>query len=417
MTYIMFKQACFKYVFCLAFMLSFILSIFFIPQLHMDKTYPSVFSNNTVFKQECVFNNKPMKERKIPIPTLFDRNEGETKVYNDFYDMRKKHIEMTKCSQPFMKMFKTARIQTKNGIYADVQLGTFPSEKDRSFSGDWIVFMKRFSNVHAHILIDHFPGIAILREMYPKSFKFLLYDAPLLKKMLTWLDPNFVLNRVVWLKNKELVQIQGRLSFLEPNPKSFNTRYAAYSNALRRWIQEVKGPKLKSLNSSNNKRSLVLYLSRSAGAGHARKVNPLHQKDIIHAIRLAMKKHHKTEKLVVFTGVDKNNTPISLEEQFDLFTSAETLIGPHGGAFANIMWMGLLETERRPNVLEFLIGPESHQVQPSKSLIPFRKTFYTLFNGASWVNYYHVLYAPNSTHMNTYINLQSFNDALDNIWE
>lgn len=73
----------------------------------MDKTYPSVFSNNTVFKQECVFNNKPMKERKIPVPTLFDRNEGETKE-EYYYDMRKK--DMTKCSQPFMKIFKNARI-------------------------------------------------------------------------------------------------------------------------------------------------------------------------------------------------------------------------------------------------------------------------------------------------------------------
>lgn len=383
----------------------------------MDKTYPSVFSNNTVFKQECVFNNKPMKERKIPVPTLFDRNEGETKE-EYHYDMRKK--DMAKCSRPFMKMFKNARLQTENGIHADVQLGTFPSEKDRSFSGDWIVFMNRFSHVHAHILIDHFPGIAILREMYPKPSKFLLHDAPALKKMLTWLDPNFVLNRVVWLKNKELIQIQGSLSFLDQNPNRDFARYRneAYSNALRRWIQEVKGPKLKSLNSSNNKQSLVLYLSRSAGAGHARAVNPLHEMDIIHAIRLAMKKHHKTEKLVVFTGVDKNNTQISLEEQFDLFASAETVIGPHGGAFANIMWMGLLETERRPNVLEFLIGPKSQQVQPFNGKgSPFRKTFYTLFNGASWVNYYHVLYAPNSTHSITYINLQSFNDALDNMWE
>merc|ERR1719464_917069 len=67
--------------------------------------------------------------------------------------------------------------------------------------GDVVAFVNFYDTVHAHVLIDHLPAIAYLRQTWPPSTNttFLLHGSNTLKNMLTWLDPNFVSNHVIWI--------------------------------------------------------------------------------------------------------------------------------------------------------------------------------------------------------------------------
>lgn len=73
------------------------------------------------------------------------------------------------------------------------------------------------------------------------------------------------------------------------------------------------------------------------------------------------------ERLVIYSGRDKDGKSLSIDVQAKLFRSAAAVIGPHGGGMANILWaMGTRPSscKARVAVLEFICGPQSVQVQP-----------------------------------------------------
>lgn len=59
-----------------------------------------------------------------------------------------------------------------------------------------------------------------------------------------------------------------------------------------------------------------------------------HNEDIIAMLQRAMSQHNRTEKLVVFDGTIEDESGVKRHmtyiEQFTLFRSATTVIGPHG---------------------------------------------------------------------------------------
>ena len=121
--------------------------------------------------------------------------------------------------------------------------------------------------------------------------------------------------------------------------------------------------------------------------------------------------------MVIFNGKDLNGKTMDIAAQAKLFRSASVVIGPHGSGLANIVWTMATKTKGckgRVAVLEFLCGPRSLHVQNGCST--YTKTYFNLFASAPWVNYHHVLYASNSTEIETFINLLSFQVALDSIF-
>jgi len=289
--------------------------------------------------------------------------------------------------------------------------------------GDVVAFVNHFDNVHAHVLIDHLPAIAYLRQTYT-NVTFLLNGSNMMKRILTWLDPTFVSNRVIWItwdtQNKVWRVPKGQTLYVW---KRINEDVRNLDNwiALRRWIQEVKNIDEEQTES----RKRVVYASRnSPGAKHHRAMDPSHEADIITMIKTAMDRHwgDVKKKLVIYTGYDKNNSLMSLQEQFRLFRSADVVIGAHGGALANVCWMGIgsssfsNSSHLTPAVVEFMIGPGTSSIQHNHGQ-NYSKTYYNLYAGAFWINRYeHVLFAQNSTEDASYIDLNSLERALDEIW-
>jgi len=117
---------------------------------------------------------------------------------------------------------------------------------------------------------------------------------------------------------------------------------------------------------------------------------------------------------------------------FHFQSSCLQVVGPHGAGLANILWMAadpvsvtqgvsnsLLQLGfdedrfRRPAVLEFVCSKETISVQKGC----LGKSFWSLYGGARWINYYHMLLARNSTDEGLYVERTEFANAINTIFE
>ena len=86
-------------------------------------------------------------------------------------------------------------------------------------------------------------------------------------------------------------------------------------------------------------------------------------------------------ELVVFDGTvagTHSGETMSIRQQADLFREAAVVVGPHGGALANLLWLPQQRTlakadgscKHRPAVLEFVCGNRSRSVQDGCPYLP-----------------------------------------------
>eukprot|EP00617_Octactis_speculum_P027317 CAMPEP_0185759610 /NCGR_PEP_ID=MMETSP1174-20130828/18359_1 /TAXON_ID=35687 /ORGANISM="Dictyocha speculum, Strain CCMP1381" /LENGTH=391 /DNA_ID=CAMNT_0028440009 /DNA_START=80 /DNA_END=1255 /DNA_ORIENTATION=+ len=299
--------------------------------------------------------------------------------------------------------------------------------------GDFVVVNDHFYDVYAHLLIDHFPALAWLQSHLPETTRFILPDNPVYNSILTYVDPEFVKNRILWVGKGEVLQITGTFrpyfaSVARYYRKGGITlsrivRPLGFVQALRSWLSVVGGPP----QQADIGEGTIVYYSRSAAhhkrnkanitklnphidASHGRQIEEGHERDIIDVIRNGMARHRRNERLVVFNGHrESDGKPMSFLEQRDLFSSASIVVGPHGGGMASIIFME--ERSRTPPaVLEFICSPESVKVQSS---CPWHKTFYSLWGTIPWIDYHHVPFSSNSTKDFTYVSLKLVDEALN----
>ena len=311
----------------------------------------------------------------------------------------------------------------------------------KQLDGHFIGFFCKYFDIFSHVVVDHLSPIAWIRKhilSQPKNMnvKLLLMDTYPMRDLLEWLDAPFARERVIWLTAApQHILINGSISFITSHIGAF--RYPCYFQSLREWARETKVATT-SVEHDNGINKTIIYVTRdSKSAKHHRVIESSHEANMLQIIKNAMHRHGKVEEFIVYGGTKTDWTgkvmPMTFKEQYNLFHSAQTVIGAHGGAFANIIWMGDFlehsgnyedhdEGYYKPQVLEFMIGPDSNQVQfekkeKDKSNINFRKTYFFLYGSAPWIEYHHILYASNSTKYTTYINLTVFERALDFMWD
>lgn len=309
----------------------------------------------------------------------------------------------------------------------------------RTVHGNHVTFTSWFQGNYGHYLHDHLPLIAWLRERVDPDTKFLFFENDRDRASLEFIDPDFVSKRVVWIKPFEIIEVHdGTLTVLAASVPSRTLRPI---EALGRWLHLSHPPKATyaskqpqlpapsapaSAPQQAKEEKTIIYYTRG-GSGdtmHGRVVETQHEADILATIRRAMTKYGRTERLVIFNGQHDGKT-MSVPMQFDLFRSATTAIGPHGSGLANVLWMDpssmspSSSCSNRPQILEFLLGPDSIQVHPSgpsTAAEAFARSYYYLYTTIPWVDYHHILYAKNSTEATTYINLRNLELALDAMW-
>jgi len=313
----------------------------------------------------------------------------------------------------------------------------------KHLEGDWVGISMPFFGLYQHFMIDWLPVIAMFRSIVPATTGFLVPDHPIYRGILTVLDPTFAA-RVHWVVGQSTIKVAGKVyvsgiigNTLFDAATSSKTislgldRHIAHMRALHEWTTSIRAQSIEHTMA----RTIIYHTRRGPVKSgnqtnihvHGRIVDGAHEAHLIAVLQQAMARHSRKERLVVFSGRDANEDPMSIEAQAALFRTAAIVIGPHSGGMANLVWtMGAITNNHNTNhnhthskvsgcdsrvaVLEFLCGPDSKRVQPG---CPWEKTFYNLFQATPWIDYHHVLYTSKSNHRKTFVDVDAFERALD----
>lgn len=276
----------------------------------------------------------------------------------------------------------------------------------RVIVGDAVAYAAWFDGIFGHYLDDHLPSIAYIKSQVPPETKFVLLDTKLARNVLSFLDPVFY-ERVVWVKEHEVIQVvDGQLYVTRSEEIPLFFGCCRHFDFLRYWLYQHHP-------TVPERRTVVYYTRKSSDTGHGRILDQDQEEQVVGIIRNAMVRYNRPEKdVVIFNGQNSWGATLSIEEQFHIFRSAKTIIGPHGaGLVGNMIWADPRpgRCNARVQVLEFIPGPDSTVVQP---------LFHSLFlRWRVWpIELHHILYTKESTKTRTFIDLDELRQALHVMW-
>ena len=144
-------------------------------------------------------------------------------------------------------------------------------------------------------------------------------------------------------------------------------------------------------NNNNNKKKVIFY-TRTGGTTR-RLIYPPHEEEILilSLIRSKMVQYGRNEEdLIIYSGTDENGNTLSIKEQFDIFSQADTAMGPHGSGLANIIWMdGRCKSGTK--VLEFASSERTRNIQSGSHW-----GYYLLYGTMPWIDYNYMYYLEGS---------------------
>ena len=95
-----------------------------------------------------------------------------------------------------------------------------------------------------------------------------------------------------------------------------------------------------------------------------------------------------------------------MKDQFDIFRKAHTIIGPHGTGLTNILWCDFFN-EIPIKLIEFIPGDVGYSAQVQS---PFNG-YHNVLSGLP-IDYRCIIYEPQSTQHETFINVKNLKSAL-----
>eukprot|EP00965_Chrysotila_dentata_P026540 879312-Pleurochrysis_carterae.AAC.2 len=292
-------------------------------------------------------------------------------------------------------------------------------------------FSSWFVGNFGHFLHDHLPIIAWLREVMPTEATLVIVKHELHEQIMQTVDASFSAKRIRWLKYNTLL-CTGEARLLGTIGPPWNDQ--ELSRRLRSWIR----PDLPIAQMPTSEpEALVIYYSRlqTPTIRHGRFMVPEHEEAVLALIRSKMNSALKgvRTRLEIYNGHRRDGSSMPIAEQAALFKSASYVIGPHGSGMANVVWLpnakphlrpqlqtantrasGLMQScQQRPGVLEFTCGMRSLSVQTQ---CPFGKTYWFFFAVVFWAEYHHILFAPNSSSLATWVRMDELALALDHLF-
>jgi len=275
-------------------------------------------------------------------------------------------------------------------------------------SGEYVGYTGWFTGTcYGHFLTDQLPNIAYLRSQRPNA-KFILMDTPMSRNVIQFLDPRFY-DSVIWTQKDQHVKIRGgTLSIYKPDVALPTVMGRNLFRYFWDWMKTTH-----SYYDPNQAPKVIYYTRHNPVVAGGRQIEVKLEARIIEVIKYKMEQHGRTEELYIYNGNDENGNTLSVEDQFFLFRSATTAIGPHGTGLVNAIWMNPFpETcSQRPQMLEFTPGPWS-DVHGGL----FNGHYTTLGRGFPVLDYNMITYTAESTRDVVYINLDDLALALDRMW-
>ena len=319
-----------------------------------------------------------------------------------------------------------------------------------------LVFAHRdwWFTAHAHFIYEHLPVIAWLRSFMKQhvesneskiSVTLLLDYIPSNIEFMKFFDAEFE-KSILWVKPGQTVCIDGTIVFpayavesiKDPNPTKFSVKTASWTpgtfagrppptwrtfghptfvELARLWVLErsehiVKRPL----------EPIVLYHKRHrSAASNGRLMDAENDSLLLQSVQEGLRTCGRSEKVVIYTGVDSEGRTLSHQEQFLLFHAASLFISPHSGAVANILFLPTPRRKRtsladesicqsRPQVIEYIAGPRSAHVQWAFA------SYYSLYFSPTWAEYHVVQFSQNSTSAVTQVPVDEWHQALFSIF-
>lgn len=166
------------------------------------------------------------------------------------------------------------------------------------------------------------------------------------------------------------------------------------------------------LNLKNKKGNLLIYCTRNHGGGvsHGRLMKETNERNINKILKdYALE---KKLKYVLFDG-KKDGRSMTPKEQIELFHNAKMIVGPHGGAMANVIH---IDPDNDCKICEFTSGTDTDDLK-IQAIKPFVKNYNRLYNNmiSNFSDYYFIPFLKSSTKKETEIDVKNLKFFLNTV--
>ena len=220
------------------------------------------------------------------------------------------------------------------------------SHTKSNYDGDNICIINvQFPNNYGHCLHDVIPQLLYL-DKQSKYDKIYTSGNPILHSLLNMIQIKF--EKICFVENKEEKLIMGQNVQIQNWP-AYHKRDINKTRLIKQEINEFIKNNIKT---EVNNRLIYCTRNTSSDAKHGRMMNHENEKEIVELLKKYCDKNDLL--FTMFNGQEDGKT-MSHIKQLKLFNEAKIVVGPHGSAMANVIY---LNPKNKPRVCEFTSGTE-----------------------------------------------------------
>ena len=285
-------------------------------------------------------------------------------------------------------------LQTKNGCEHWVNV-----------SGNTLLWLNFHYGNYGHWIHDNAPAIIALLDILGTSVSWVaLPYSQLSKEWLCWFNPA-LLERIIYYSPGKVI-CSNSTTLIPLNKHGINTKDRRSPASISLLNQKAHDLHYQTVDFQQKESLKFIFASRnSKTVKHGRKL--INEPQILDSIRQVMKLYNRSEEPIIYDG-----DGVTFDDQFNLFSKAAIIMGPHGSAMSNVLWSrGHRGCQKPVTVIEFVAGMESGpQVQGEYH------GYYELEGAVPWVTYHMLTIQGNSTRKETSVSIRDVESVLSWIW-
>lgn len=199
---------------------------------------------------------------------------------------------------------------------------------------------------YGHIYTDVLPELYAVEEMFPEYDCILIEFSKSIKNKMNFFNLK-ISDKIKFISatpHKVYLLNFQRLDKATPDPQ----RLAQSKNILN-----LKAAFHRSLPIINTPKPFVLFCSRTTtGARGGRNITRQNENEVVEHLKQYAEENNL--EFYFLTGQEPDGSCVTLAKQYELFSNAKIVVGPHGGAFSNLIF---LDPAKKPKVIEFCPHP------------------------------------------------------------
>lgn len=330
---------------------------------------------------------------------LLSDNSYDMQTYNDWWVKTKAHLSISRYEESFMDVPTNSLVKVKHSSPLDVFICPASSGcPDIVYYVDKLLVVRfKYDNNYGHVLHDLLPMLVYL-DKSTEAELIVVASTPMLISLMA-------------LHNIEFKKI----CILEPNSIHL---YKAHSYFVFEYLMRCRNSNISAAYKASldnyldtldtaEKKNFLIYCTRnnSSDVLHKRKMTTSVETNILRRLSNFALTHDL--EFLIFNGQEDGRT-MSHVKQLNLFRRAKVVVGPHGSAMANVVY---LDPEIHPIVCEFTSGPRNtiHGKEAFRKNYNFLNSF--AFNDL--YSYVLLLFDLSSTNAFTSIKIDEFERFLE----